>query len=153
MNIKLRNYLTVLPLLFLLVACAQLGQLEARDNDSRTMAKTAKTYSDHNNLATYYDKLAQEMAAKAEEKRESLGEYEDHSYYYGRQGQDFKSHTAANIRYYEEAAEDAAKHANFHRKIAAELLQQDYAKSGGKPEHHDNHKIKAKLNSSAEISN
>ena len=153
MIIKLGKYLTVLPLLSLLVACAQLGSLEARDTDGRAMAQNAKTYGDHNNLANYYDKLAKEMMTKAEEKKESLGEYEDHSYYYGRQGQDFKSHTLANIRYYEEAADDAAKQANLHRKIAAELLQRDHAKSDEKPEYPDNHKIKAKFGTGTEISN
>ncbi|MDO9312861.1 MAG: hypothetical protein Q7T85_14400 [Nitrosomonas sp.] len=35
---------------------------------------------------------------------EYLEEYEEHCYYYGKQGQDFKSHTQVNIRYYEQVA-------------------------------------------------
>ena len=145
MIMKLGKYLAVLPMLSLLVACAQLGQLEAQDADSGKIVQSAKTYSDHNNLAIHYDKLAEEMVAKAEEKKGSLEEYEDHSYYYGRQGQDFKSHTQANIRYYEEAAASAAKQADVHRKIAAELLQREYAKPDEMPD--QKLKIKAKLNS------
>jgi len=150
MNIKLTKYLAILPMFSLLVACAQLGQLETHDTDSRKMIQNAKTYSDHNNLSNYYDKLAKEMTAKAAEKMESLEEYEEHSYYYGRQGQDFKSHTQANIRYYEQAAFDAVKQAEFHQKIAAELLQRDYAKSMEMPDQQSNRKIKARLNSGSE---
>lgn len=149
MNIKLSKYLLVLPMLSLLVACAQLDQREAQDTDTIKMTQNAKTYSDHTNLASYYDNLAKELVAKVAEKKESLEEYEDHSYYYGRQGQDFRSHTAANIRHYEEALSDATRQADFHRKIAAEMLQRDYAESGTVPDQNGNHKIKAKLNSNA----
>ena len=149
MNIKLGKYLAVLPLLSLLVACAQLGQLEAQDTDIRKMAQNAETYGDHTKLSNYYDNLAKEMVAKVAEKKESLEEYEDHSYYYGRQGQDFRSHTEANIRYYEQALSDAARQADFHRKIAAELLQRNYAGSAEMPEQDGERKIKAKLNSDA----
>lgn len=151
MNIKLGKYLTVLPMLSLLVACAQLGQLESQDTDSSKMVQNAKTPSDHTNLSNYYDNLAKEMVAKAAEKMESLEEYEEHSYYYGRQGQDFKSHTQANIRYYEQAASDATKQAELHRRIAAELLRRDYAKSGEMSDQQDNRKIKAKLKGSENL--
>lgn len=147
MNIKLNKYLVMLPLLSLLIACAQLDQREAQDTDSIKIVQNARTYSDHTNLANYYDNLAKEMMAKVAEKKESLEEYEDHSHYYGRQGQDFRSHTAANIRHYEQALLDAARQADSHRRIAAELLQRDYAGSAEIPEQDGKHKIKAKLNS------
>lgn len=150
MNIKLAKYLAVLPMLFLLVACAQLDQLETQDTDSRKMVQDAKTHSDHNNLSNYYDNLAKEMAVKAAEEIESLKGYGEHSHSYGRQGQDFKSHTQANIRYYEQAASDATKQAEFHRKIAVELLQRDLAKSTEMPDQQNNRKIKARLNSGSE---
>ncbi|MEK7708485.1 MAG: hypothetical protein AAB376_01870, partial [Pseudomonadota bacterium] len=109
MSIKLRNYLVVLPLLFLLVACAQLGQLEAQNDDGRKLAQNAKTYGDHDKLANYYDDVAKEMAEKAAEKKKVLQHYEDKSQYYGRGGQDFQSHATANLRYYEQAAQEAQK--------------------------------------------
>ena len=147
MNTKLGKYLLVLPILSLVAGCAGVGPLEAQNADSKKMIQNAKTYSDHNNLANYYDNLAKEMVVKAEEKKESLEEYDDHSHYYGRQGQDFKSHTTANIRYYEGAAEEALQQANFHRKVAAELLKREYAKPAETPDHQGNQKMKAKLNS------
>lgn len=147
MNIKLRKYLVVLPLLSLLVACAQLGQLEAQDTDSRKLVQNAKTYSDHDKLANYYDDVAKEMATKAAEKKKALQHYEDKSQYYGRGGQDFQSHATANLRYYEEAAKEAQKQAHFHRKIAAELLQREYAKPVEISNQPDNRTVKIKKNS------
>ncbi len=143
MSTKFGKYLLVLPILSLLVACAQ---LETQNTDNK-IAHNAKTYSDHDKLANHYDTLAKEMVAKAEEKKESLEEYDDHSYYYGRQGQDFKSHATANIRYYEEAAGEALKQATFHRKVAADLLKREYANSTDTPDQQGNQKIKARLNS------
>lgn len=147
MSIKLRKYLIVLPLLSLLVACAQLGQQEAQNTDSRKLVQNAKTYSDHDKLANYYDDVAKEMAIKAAEKKKALQHYEDKSQYYGRGGQDFQSHATANLRYYEQSAKEAQKQAHFHRKIAAELLQREYAKPAEMPDQQDNRTVKIKKNS------
>ncbi len=146
MSIKLRKYLVVLPLLSLLVACAQLGQLGAQDTDSRKLAQNAKTHSDHDKLANYYDDVAKEMTTKAAEKKKGLEHYEDNSRYYGRGGQDFQSHATANIHYYEQAAKEAQKQAHFHRKITAELLQREHVKSAA-PSQHGDHASEAELNS------
>lgn len=144
MNTRLRKYLMAVPMLSLLISCAQMGSVDTQVAENRKTAINAKTHSEHNKLASYYDNLAKEMSAKAEEKKELLADYNDHSYYYGRQGQDFKSHTLANIRYYEQAVEDSVQQANFHRKIAAELLQRDRAMANNSPDKQD---IKANLNS------
>jgi hypothetical protein len=133
MDPKLGKYFVVLPILSLLIACSQLSPLEAQNTDSKKMAQNAKTHSDHDNLANHYDNLAKEMVAKAEEKKKSLEQYEEHSNVYGRQGQDHGLHTRANIHHYEQAAEEALKQADFHRKIAAELLNRDYAESTETP--------------------
>ncbi len=146
MSIKLRKYLVVLPVLSLLVACAQLGHIEAQIDDGRKLAQNAKTYSDHDKLANYYDDEAKEMVTKAAEKKKALKHYENKSQYYGRGGQDFQSHATANLRYYEQAAQEAQKHAHFHRKIAAELLQREYAKPTEIPGQQVN-PIKTKKNS------
>jgi hypothetical protein len=146
MNIKLRKYVLILPLLSFVVACAGLSPLEAQRAESEKAAQNASTYSDHNNLANYYDKLAKEMVTKVEEKKGALEEYDEHSHYYGRQGQDFKSHTTANIRYYEGAANEALQQADYHRKVAAELLKREYAKPSETPSDTlGNRKVKAKL--------
>lgn len=143
MNKKLTIYLAISPLLFLLVACAQLAPVNSPDIASQS----AKTHREHNNLATYYDGVAKEMEIHAAQKKAVLSDYEEHSYYYGRGGQDLKSHTEANLRYYEEAAQEALKKADYHRKIAAELLKHEYAKPDETIEPGVTRKIKVKLNS------
>ena len=144
MSIKLRKYFLVLHLLSLLVACAQLSQLEVQDAGSRKLAQNAKTYSDHDQLANHYEDVAKAMAIKAVEKKKALQHYEDKSQYYGRGGQDFQSHTSANLRYYEQAVKEAQKQAHFHRKVAAELLQREYAKPAEIPDQQGNHTIETK---------
>ncbi|PSJ17428.1 hypothetical protein [Nitrosomonas supralitoralis] len=147
MNIKLGKYLAVLPMLSMLVACAQMSPMEARNMDHSKIVSEAKTSNDYENLANYYDKLANEMTAKVEEKKVLLEQYEDHSNHYGRRGQDYKSHTLANIRYYQEAATDAIQQAGYHRKIAAELKKSEYAQSFDSPNQKENRKVKARLSS------
>lgn len=144
---KLTLYLAVLPLFFMLVACAQLGPVNSQDVAGQNAAQSAKTYDEHNKLASYYDNLVKEMDAKVAQKKELLNDYDEHSYYYGRGGQDFKSHTEANLRYYEEAAGEALKKADFHRKIAAELLNREYAQPTETLDPAETRKIKVKLNS------
>ena len=146
MNKKLTIYLAVLPLFSFLVACAQLGPVNSTDIANQN----AKTHREHNNLATYYEGVAQQMQANADQKKALLNDYEEHSYYYGRGGQDLKSHTEANLRYYEEAAQEAIKKADYHRKIAAELLQREYAESKDTPESTNAKKIKVKLKSDSD---
>lgn len=147
MNIKLNKYLAILPILSLLVACAQLGPMNVSDIEHQRMARNAKTYDEHNKLADYYDNLAKETASKLTELKGLLRNYEDHSYYYGRGGQDFQSHTVANIRYYEQATKDAKKYAGFHRQVAAELLNREYAKSTESRDQPNNAQLKAKMSS------
>ena len=147
MNIKLNRYLTILPVLSLLVACAQLGQMNVSDIEHQRVAQNAKTYDEHNKLVDYYDNLAKETASKLTEMQGLLKSYENHSYYYGRGGQDFQSHTVANIRYYEQATKDAKKHAGFHRQVAAELLNREYAKPAESRVQSDGNQIKAKMSS------
>lgn len=149
MNIRFGKYLAVLPMLSILVACAQLSPMEERNMDSSKMVSIseAKTSNDHENLANHYDNLAKEMAAKVEEKMALLEEYEDHSHYYGRRGQDYKSHTLANIRHYEQETTAAIQQAGYHRKIAADLQKNEYAQSGDSSNPAQNRKIKARLSS------
>lgn len=147
MSKNLRKYLAVLPLFSMLIACAQLGPLEVQDTEMNKLAQHAKTHSDHEKLASYYDDVANEMRKKVVEKRKALQHYEDKSHYYGRGGQDFHSHTTANLRYYEQAAQEAQKQAYFHRKIAAELLQRENAKPVAAPGQFSDRANKAELDS------
>ena len=117
------------------------------DIELQRVAQNAKTYDEHNKLVDYYDNLAKETASKLMEMKELLKNYEDHSHYYGRGGQDFQSHTVANIRYYEQATKDAEKHAGFHRQVAAELLNREYAKPAESRDQPNNAQLKAKMSS------
>ncbi|MBL8498683.1 hypothetical protein ABF87_05800 [Nitrosomonas sp. JL21] len=78
----------------------------------------AKTKFDHIGLAEMYEKEANEMNTKVEEQRKLLQEYEEHSEYYGREGQDFHSHHEALLRKYMKAVERNKEMAASHRKMA-----------------------------------
>jgi hypothetical protein len=54
------------------------------------------------------------------------------------------NHNSANLRYYEQAVKRSTKQAHFHRKIAAELLQREYAKPAEIPDQQGNHTIETK---------
>ncbi len=142
---KLTKYFLVLAMFSLLSACAQLGQQEAQNIDARN----AITYIDHEKLANYYADQAKEMAAKAEEKKQVLIQYENHSNKYGRRGLDIASHAQANIRYYEQATNEAVKQAGFHQKIAADLRKRESAVNAEKPNQQEQQRIKSRINSSS----
>lgn len=76
--------------------------------------------SNHAALAKHYENLAKEAEIKLQENKAALDEYEAHPYYYGRQGQDFRSHTSANIHEYEEILAESLNNADLHRKVAME---------------------------------
>lgn len=71
--------------------------------------------NDHVALANYYEGLAKEVSTKLETYRQELKDYEEHPYYYGRQGQDLYSHLRANIRKYENELTDDLNEAKLHR--------------------------------------
>lgn len=77
------------------------------------------TGSDHAALTRHYENLAKEAEAKLKENRAALEEYEEHSYYYGRQGLDLHSHALGNIRYYEESVKENLNNAEQHRKMVS----------------------------------
>ncbi|PSJ18821.1 hypothetical protein [Nitrosomonas supralitoralis] len=79
--------------------------------------------NDHAAWATYYEDFAKEVSGKLEINQQKLKDYEDHPYYYGRAGQDLKSHLQANIREYKKELAAGLQEAELHRKIAA--VQQD----------------------------
>lgn len=74
--------------------------------------------NDHIALANYYEGLVKEISEKLEGYQQELNEYEDHPYYYGRQGQDLRSHLQANIREYQKELAEDLQEAELHRKIA-----------------------------------
>jgi hypothetical protein len=72
---------------------------------------------DHNKLVEYYENEAKEMSLKVEEQKKLLHEYDIHSYYYGREGQDFQAHHEALLNKYEIAAERNREMAAAHRNM------------------------------------
>ncbi len=87
---------------------------------SSAFAENAIDNDDHFALAQHYENLAKETEAKLQENRAALEDYEDHSFYYGRQGQDAQSHATANIREYEKELKENLNHADLHKKLAIE---------------------------------
>ncbi|HMU64715.1 MAG TPA: hypothetical protein PK473_09400 [Nitrosomonas sp.] len=90
-------------------------------------AETDLTNASHETLVTYHENIVKEAELKLAEHKQNLEDYEVHSYYYGRQGQDFQSHEAANIEYYEEVIAENLKAAELHREMASK--QNDSIKS------------------------
>lgn len=90
-------------------------------------AETDLTNASHETLVTYHENIVKEAELKLAEHKQNLEDYEVHSYYYGRQGQDFQSHETANIEYYEEVITENLKAAELHREMASK--QNDSIKS------------------------
>jgi hypothetical protein len=103
--------LRVFPLFLTLIisACAQLNTASAPMGIST---------QDHEALALYYEDLSREAQIGLQVNKKQLQEYEKHAYYFGRQGQDIRSHTLANIRAYEIALRENQIKADHHKKIA-----------------------------------
>ena len=115
---KALKFSTKLPLLLLtlLAFCAQMS--------SSVAAQTEVASNDHEALVTHYENLAKETKARLQENIGVLEEYEAHPYYYGRQGQDVRSHASANIREYEKTLKENLDNADSHRKMAMEQNNQ-----------------------------
>ncbi len=75
---------------------------------------------DHGTLVRHYENVANDTKARLQENKKALKAYEAHPYYYGRQGQEFRSHTAANIREYEKTLRESLSNADLHRRMAME---------------------------------
>lgn len=74
--------------------------------------------SSHESLAQHHLSIVDEAKTKLQEHKNNLEDYELHSYYYGRGGQDFRSHETANVRLYEEIIAENLKQAEFHQQMA-----------------------------------
>lgn len=76
--------------------------------------------NDHAALAQYYENLADEAKVKLQQNKSLLEQYEMHPYYFGRQGQDIKSHSSANVREYEKILRQYLKQADLHKRMTAD---------------------------------
>ena len=102
----------LVPTLILLPSCAHM--------DSTIAARTQAVSKDYGVLVKHYEDLAKEANSRLQINREALAEYEAHSYYYGRGGQDLRSHASANIREYEKALKENLSNANLNKRMAME---------------------------------
>lgn len=87
--------------------------------------------SDHDALARYYENIAKAMQEKLLEEKKLLQKYDNHSYYYGRKGQELQFHTVANIRHYEKSIKENLKEAAIHQKMAKDAMERHDADVDG----------------------
>lgn len=145
---KTKKLFAILSVLGLLVPCTQPGAVELQDADTRGETQNiGMTRSYHENLAKNYEVEAKEILAKVEEKKKLLEDYDSHSQYLGKQGQDLHARTWAMVNRYERAAEEALNKVTFHRKIASELAKRDYATPAETPSQRNGRENKAKFGS------
>lgn len=107
-----------LPLLALtlLTSCAQMNP--------SVIAHADVAHNDHNAMANYYENQVKEVKIRLEANQKVLEECEAHPYYYGRQGQDVRSHASANVREYQKTLKESLRNAEQHRIMAVEQEQQ-----------------------------
>jgi len=113
-------FFVVLFIFTFLTFGAAMATDSANVSNAEAKAKT-KTSFDHIKLAEYYENEANALKAKAEEQRKLLEEYQNHSEYYGREGQDFESHHEALLREYTKAAERHSEMAVSHRNMSKKV--------------------------------
>ncbi|MBK7354273.1 MAG: hypothetical protein IPI97_11900 [Nitrosomonas sp.] len=106
-----KKIFSVLVLTFLVASlsiAAESGDIVAAKN---------KPVLSHEEIAQRYDDRAKRMLDKITEEKQMLEDYELHSYYYGREGQDFAAHHEALLHKFEKAAERYKELATIHREM------------------------------------
>lgn len=83
--------------------------------------QNAKTRSDHESLARYFEEAAKDLQAKSAEHKKLLTQYETNKGLYGKQASSLISHCQGLIRIYEQAAIENLRMVEAHRQMAAEL--------------------------------
>ncbi len=115
MKTKLR--VLILIILGLLVSGIQMNSYAT---DKGHAADSAKTSTDHEALAKFYDESAKEMQSKLQEHENMLKKYQAESQHYGRQGLNMESMCRALIRTHEQAVKENLDMAAAHRKMIEE---------------------------------
>ncbi|UVS62870.1 MULTISPECIES: hypothetical protein [Nitrosomonas] len=123
---KKLSLLMIISILGFLTGCAQMSPIGSVQGNEFFSAKLASIDPhNHDALAKHYEDAANGMKAKLQTEKKLLEEYEEHNYYYGRKGQDLRSHTWANIRHLEKSIKENLKEAAVHRKMAQDQQKQD----------------------------
>ena len=111
-----------------LTACVQMNPIGNTWHNPRHHSASFEVEPSSNEaIAKYHEYLAKEIQVKLQEQKNLLKEYEDRSYFYGAKGQDLRSHTSANIRYYENLVEENLRKAAIHYRLANEQKERDTA--------------------------
>lgn len=105
-------FFTVLMMTFLVT---NLSIAAASENSASIKSKPELS---HQEIAQRYDNKAKRMLEKIAEEKQMLEDYDLHSYYYGREGQDFASHHEALLHKFEKAAKRYEELAASHREMA-----------------------------------
>ena len=108
--------LALLAIFALLGSCT----INPHPMDMTQAVQSARTRSDHENLAKHYEDAAKEMQAKAAEHKKLLGQYEANKSLYGKQSSSLISHCQGLVRIYEQAAAENMSMVESHRQMAAE---------------------------------
>ena len=113
--------------LIFLTGYAQMSPIVNAQNNEHSAEVRSIDPNNHNAVAKYYEDVAKEMKAKLREQKERLEEYERHNYYYGRKGQNFRSHTWANIRDLENSIKENLKEAAIYWEMARNQQKREFS--------------------------
>ncbi|PTN12694.1 hypothetical protein [Nitrosomonas aestuarii] len=110
------KYLAIISMFALLIACAPVSPLISAQDNGADIIQPGKGNHNHDALAQQYEKLAEEMQAKAEEQLEALEH--SHTSRFGKNAKNTKSRIALKIRSYEQAQQEYKEKAAYHRSLA-----------------------------------
>lgn len=113
---KRNTLLAILAFIPLLVSCAAQSP---HPMDMASALQSAKTRTDHEDLAKHYEEAAEEMQTKVEEHQQLLEHYERERYLYAKQWPAMADHCRSLIRFYGGAAQENLRMAELHREMAA----------------------------------
>ncbi|PTR16328.1 hypothetical protein C8R31_102342 [Nitrosospira sp. Nsp2] len=133
MKTEIRNVVAAIATLGLLASCAQTDFLKGQRDSTSAASPNTGVLGNHDVIARRYENAAKELLVKAEQREKMLQHYEDNRHLYGRNGQDFQAQAVAMARKYNLAAEKAAAHGAFHRRMS-EPTEPDYI-GAGEPVH------------------
>jgi ssDNA-specific exonuclease RecJ len=88
--------------------------------DMTQAVQSARTRSDHDNLAKHYEEATKEMQTNVAEHKKRLAQYEANKGLYGKQSSSLISHCQGLIRVYEQAAKENLGMAESHRQMASQ---------------------------------
>ncbi len=96
-------------------------QMNPHPMDMTAAIQSAKTKADHETLATHYEEAAKDAETKVAEHKKLLNDYKQHSYLYGKQGEQFVEHCESLISSYKKAVDANLAMAKMHHQLANDV--------------------------------